>query len=82
MFLYNYAIRQYNRHMCVLQNIVHYLFKKGKIVSVPLFIVKIWQICSCHTYNYLVSCKWPDLAVPLLYMYATHISHDIAQVFY
>ena len=40
---------------------LHYLFKKGKIVSIPLFTVKIWQIYSSRVYNYLVSCKWPKL---------------------
>ena len=31
--------------MCVIRNIVHWLFKNGRTIFVPWFIVKIWEIC-------------------------------------
>ena len=79
-FLYNNTICHCNGHMWVIQNIFHYLFKRGKFVSIHLFIVQIWQICSCQVNNYLVSCKWQTLAVPLIDIILMTV-HDVKLYF-
>ena len=48
-------------HLCMWSVMVIWakLIQKGKIISVPLFNVKICQICCSQVCDYLEYCKWP-----------------------